>query len=71
MNFVLFIYFFSSPCVSDFRVVFRKLMIDLGALFGFYSGNCFDWVVILFNSRTCVHECLLGVNCPLYIYIYP
>ena len=53
--------FFAFTCVSGFRVVFRKLMIDLGTLFGFYSGNCFVRVVVLFN---CVCENPVGVNCP-------
>ena len=37
--------------ISDFRVVFRKLKIDLGASFGFYSVDCFDRVVFFFLTQ--------------------
>ena len=46
-----------------FKVIFRKLMTNLSIPFGFYSGNCFDRFVVLFNSQTCVCECPVGVNC--------
>ena len=39
-------YFFASTPVSDFRVTFRKLMVDLGAPFGYYRSNCFDRIVV-------------------------
>ena len=31
---------------------------------GFYKEDCFDRVVILFNTRICVCECSGGVDCP-------
>ena len=37
-----------------FKVVFRNLMADLSISFSFYSGHCFDNVVVLFNSLICV-----------------
>ena len=37
-----------------FNMCFRKLMVDLRVPFGFYSGNCFGRVVVLFNSRICI-----------------
>ena len=45
-----------------FKVFFRKLIMDLGAPFGFYCGDCFDRVVVLFNSRICACECPVGVS---------
>ena len=54
----IYIYFKISQSTSEFGFGFRKLMIDLGACFGFYR----DSVVILFNSRFC--DCPVGVNCP-------
>ena len=38
-------------------------MVDLSVPFGFYSGDSFDRVVVLFNSRICVCECPVPVNC--------
>ena len=35
----------------------------------FYSGNCFDEVVILFISRICACECSVRVNCPWRIFV--
>ena len=29
----------------------------------FYSEDCFDRVVILFNSRICISKCPVEVNC--------
>ena len=49
-----FIFFDASTDVSDFRVVFMKLMINLNAPFCFYSGDYFDRVVVPFKSRICV-----------------
>ena len=40
--------FFFYTCF--WHLVFRKLMADLNIPFGFYSGNCFDRVKVLFNS---------------------
>ena len=45
-----------------FKVIFRKLMSDLGAPFGFYNGDCFDRVVVLFNFVICICEYPVGVN---------
>ena len=42
-----------------FKVVFRKLMIDLGTLFDLYSSDCFYKFIV--KSRICVCECLVGV----------
>ena len=56
--------FIVSIHISNFRVVFRKRMINLGVFFSFYRGDCFDRNVVLFNSRICVRECSFGVNCP-------
>ena len=47
-----------------FKVVFRKLMIDLRIPFGFYCGDCLDRVAALFNSQNCVCECPGGVSGP-------
>ena len=54
-----------------FKVVFRKFMIDLGPpfilfiyLFIYYSSDCFDRLVVLFNCRICVCEYPLRVYCP-------
>ena len=32
--------------------------------FGFYSGDCFDRVIVLFTSRICVCECPVRIHCP-------
>ena len=48
-----------STHVSDFMVPFRRLImarVFFFYLFCFQSENCFDKVVILFNSRICVCE---------------
>ena len=37
-------------------------MIDLGAPFGFYSGDYFDRAADLFDSKSGVYECPVGVN---------
>ena len=38
-------------------------MFDLVTPFGFYSYNCLDSVVVLFNSLIPLCESLVGVNC--------
>ena len=57
-------FFFASIRVSGLRVVIGKVMIDLNAPFIFYSGECFDRFVVLYNSRICVCEYPVGVSCP-------
>ena len=57
MNLLGFCGWGSFTRVSDFRVFFGKLTIDLGTIFGFYSGDCFDRAMVLPNFRTCVCEC--------------
>ena len=44
-------------------VVFKNLMTDLNTTFGFYSGDCLDRIVVLFNSTTYIGECPVGVKC--------
>ena len=39
-------------------------MVYSGVLFVLYSGDCFDKVVVLFNSRICIHEYTVQVNDP-------
>ena len=54
--------FFLQHVFLTFKVVFRMLIVDLSIPFTFYSGDCFDRVVILFNFRICVCECPVQVN---------
>ena len=50
------------------KVIIRKLMMILDTFSGFYSGNCFYRVVVLFNSWISVYECLVRVNCPIQLF---
>ena len=56
--------FISCDClhpVLDYIVIFKRLIIIWAV---FYSGDYFDRVVILFNSRIFVCEYPVGINCP-------
>ena len=44
-------------------------MVCLSLPFDFYCGGCFDRVGVLFNSRICVFECPVRVNCPRQTFI--
>ena len=69
MKLVSGLLFFASTRVSKFIVVFRKLMNDLDTPFGFYSGDCFDSVGVLFNSRTCICVYSMCLRVSRYVYI--
>ena len=59
-RFLLF-HILCSTHVSDFlsRLMMARVVIGLS----FYSEDCFNGGVILFNHRICVCECPVGVNC--------
>ena len=61
-GFKLFI--FLQHVFLTYKVVFRNLIVDWSVQFNFYSDECFDRVVVLFNSRMCVCECPVRINCP-------
>ena len=51
-------------CVFDCMVVFRGLIgVWVVFIILFYREDFFDWIVILFNSRICVCECSVEINC--------
>ena len=50
----------SSTRVSDLIVIFSTLIMLIRVLLAFIVAM----VVILYNSRICVCECPVGVNCP-------
>ena len=55
-NLFLSYLFFFNTCFWRFTSSSSK-MVYSGVPFGLYSGDCFDKVVVLFNSRICVCEC--------------
>ena len=55
---------FDSTRVSDFRVVFRMSMIDLGTAFAIYSAVCFDRATVFLNPQTCVRKRFVEINGP-------
>ena len=65
----LFLSYFSSTHVSSaFHFLQEVIMVDGGAAFDLYCGNCFDKVVH-FNSRFCVWEFSVRVNCLRQIFV--
>ena len=54
-------YLFSSTHVSD---AFSRFQ-EVNRLFWvfFYSCDCFGMIVVLFNSKICVYECSVRVDC--------
>ena len=60
-----------STCVSDFMVLFRRLiMAGVVTASSSYSKNCFDWGVILFNSRNCFILCMYLFTSMYFVCLY-
>ena len=55
-GFRLFINFLLLHLFLAFKVVFKKLIVDLSIPFRSYCGDCFDGSVILFNYQICICE---------------
>ena len=64
MNLLVGYLFFFKQMLLTFKDVFRKLMVDLSVSFGFYRGECFDRVVVLFDSRISAREYSVRVHWP-------
>ena len=63
-------YFSYSFTFLMFTIILRDLMADLSVPFGFYSDDCFNRVVVLFNFWICVCECPVDIYIYIYIYIH-
>ena len=65
----LFLSYFTPIHFSDILFHLHEVMICSNVPFGLYSGNCFDKVLVHFNSRICICECWFQVNCPWQIFV--
>ena len=66
--FIRYLFFFNM-CFWHFTLSLRSKMVCSCVPFDLYCGDCFNKVVVLFNSRICVSEFLVRVNYQWQIFV--
>ena len=61
--------FFSTRVSNVPHFLQEDIIVDDGVLFDLYSGNCFDKIMVLSNSRISVWEFSDKINCPWQMFV--